>query len=879
MVRSLNSHVALAICLLLFFATFASPVGGHIWTNASGDGNYDNDLNWNPEYKPGPSDQVDWFDVGGMVNFNAHETCNSALINNAVTWGLDGYRFEPSGVIVGGGAPTGSHLTAIGGTVLTSHTGMGDYSSSSLGALTIDSTRWESAGMVTCGGVADGTLRVTNVGTLFTNDASVGAIARGAVTIEGQSTWVNYSQMRLGENGTAVVEVTGQSIVESGGQIFMAADHEQSSAHVTIEGNGSSLMSGNELVIGQRGAAMIVIRDGAQMQAGQEGSGNADYEEVHIAEEVTSQASVTIDGMGSKLLAGGELFIARGGDATVVVSSGGTLSSGAWGGNWLIEVARDEGSVADLTIDGAGSSMTGGGHVVIAEQGTARVTVSGGGRITTGRDDSMGILLAGQSQGEAELVIEGPGSCVLAKDGFDIGGMGTATVAILDGGELVAERYATNPAYVNLAREPGSTANVVIDGVGSCMDVDGGVYVGGTQYNMGGNATLAVNNGGAIEATGEVRVYETGSLTVDGGSISAGSLQVLNPVGLWLSGGSVHVTSGAQISEGSSLVMDNNSSFSATLLENRGLIRGSGTIHAGLINETTGTIRVAGSDYLEIACPPVSNHGQINLIGGIIDFYTHVYNQPEGTISGRGGLIFNNGMTNHGKMNFGGDTDIYGRVVNGQEGSLGSDGEITFSSGASGAFYDDVVHNGIKFKVSPNANVAFFGLVTGAGSFTGGGGVWFEGGYSPGNSPAWVQIGVDLTYGSESINTMELAGYIANGPGDTEYDVIEMIDGSKLTLGGTLNIDLLDGFEPVFGSTFDIYRYGSGDWAGVFSTFNSPTWDNGLYFDVTYWDTAVTLRVVPEPTSLSLLLLGGVVLTLLYRRRKQSTRANRVRTE
>jgi len=188
------------------------------------------------------------------------------------------------------------------------------------------------------------------------------------------------------------------------------------------------------------------------------------------------------------------------------------------------------------------------------------------------------------------------------------------------------------------------------------------------------------------------------------------------------------------------------------------------------------------------------------------------------------------------------------------------------SGGATAAFYGRVVHNGAKFKVSPNANVAFFGEVTGEGGFSGDGGVFFEGTYSPGNSASWIDMSVNLQYGNENTYVAELEGYTANGPGDTEYDVIAMADSNTLSLDGTLDIDLLGGFEPTIGSTFDIFRYGSGARTGEFDTVLSPTWGAGLYFDVAYTDTAVSLQVVPEPASAFLLALACGVMALRRRR-------------
>lgn len=75
----------------------------------------------------------------------------------------------------------------------------------------------------------------------------------------------------------------------------------------------------------------------------------------------------------------------------------------------------------------------------------------------------------------------------------------------------------------------------------------------------------------------------------------------------------------------------------------------------------------------------------------------------------------------------------------------------------------------------------------------------------PGNSPGELTVDGDLTLTDTSITVIEIAG---TTPGiATGYDVINVT--GILTLGGTLQIELLDGFIP--------------DVADVFNFFNAPT--------------------------------------------------------
>ncbi len=84
----------------------------------------------------------------------------------------------------------------------------------------------------------------------------------------------------------------------------------------------------------------------------------------------------------------------------------------------------------------------------------------------------------------------------------------------------------------------------------------------------------------------------------------------------------------------------------------------------------------------------------------------------------------------------------------------------------------------------------FSGAVSGTGSF--GGNVGFDGSYSPGNTgPAAANFSGSLLFGSASQTNIELGG-ITRG---SQYDAI--VSTGAVTLGGELNVSLLNSFTPV----------------------------------------------------------------------------------
>jgi hypothetical protein len=73
----------------------------------------------------------------------------------------------------------------------------------------------------------------------------------------------------------------------------------------------------------------------------------------------------------------------------------------------------------------------------------------------------------------------------------------------------------------------------------------------------------------------------------------------------------------------------------------------------------------------------------------------------------------------------------------------------------------------------------------------------------------------------------------------TQYDVLEI--SSTASLGGTLNVDLISGFKPTVGETFDIIDYASE--TGTFATLNLPKLTGGDTWSITYNATDVVLTV------------------------------------
>jgi hypothetical protein len=99
-----------------------------------------------------------------------------------------------------------------------------------------------------------------------------------------------------------------------------------------------------------------------------------------------------------------------------------------------------------------------------------------------------------------------------------------------------------------------------------------------------------------------------------------------------------------------------------------------------------------------------------------------------------------------------------------------------------------------------------------------------------------------------------------------QYDRLSVA--GKLTLDGTLSVELIDGFEPLVGDRFDIISAGS--LRGAFDDVALPALTGDLFWEMDSGGDRVTLSVqaVPEPGSLALLALGALGIAARARRRR-----------
>jgi T5SS/PEP-CTERM-associated repeat protein/probable HAF family extracellular repeat protein len=294
--------------------------------------------------------------------------------------------------------------------------------------------------------------------------------------------------------------------------------------------------------------------------------------------------------------------------------------------------------------------------------------------------------------------------------------------------------------------------------------------------------------------------------------------------------GDVHAVSHAAFHSNAVLLLANGRIFTTPVLSNHGLIRGTGTLSADLINHAGGEIRVADGESLFVSGSVHSNDGKIELISGSLEFVGPLTNTPDtGLITGRTATLrFRDGLINNGAVALStGISDVSGDITN--------NGNLIVSGRATVTFYDDVENNGV-INLAVGSMAVFFGGFAGNG-VGGAGEIFLEGDTRPGMSPGTMSFGGDVRFGISSSLQIELAGRES----ESQHDLLEIA--GTAALGGALDVSLIDGFMPLAGDRFEIVSAGAG-LSGAFATQDLPALGERLMWDIQYGADSITLTVV-----------------------------------
>jgi len=346
-----------------------------------------------------------------------------------------------------------------------------------------------------------------------------------------------------------------------------------------------------------------------------------------------------------------------------------------------------------------------------------------------------------------------------------------------------------------------------------------------------GNNSLGLVNQTLIIATGGVLTIDPGTAGFNNeGTLEVTSHSVLDITGATNSFSNFNATSGT-LTGGTYLVQNGTLQFDgANIVTNTAKIVLSGP-QSQIINKT------GGNGLANFATNTTS--GIFTLMNDP-NFGTSVAFSNAGKVLISKGSTFTVGDANSYTQKSGTTTDV-GTL------SVGSSGAVNVSGGAlvdtgtvtAGRYTQTAgttTVNGTLTAASGGVNISG-GSVFGIGTITGNmdltGGLLSAG--SASKKAGELTLKGTYTQSGAGVFDADLGGTTAG----TQYDVLNIT--STASLGGVLNVDLISGFTPTVGETFDIMDYTSE--TGAFTTLNLPKLTGGDTWSISYNATGVVLTV------------------------------------
>jgi T5SS/PEP-CTERM-associated repeat protein len=689
------------------------------------------------------------------------------------------------------------------------------------------------------------------------NFLKVGAYGTGTMDIDnGASVVVGHANVGVGSGGDGTLNISGGVLQTIGlpfpspifGDLYVG-----SIGTGLIDGTGGLIDISNELIVGNDGGGGTVDLENTDLDAyavrvgtGLTGVGLfklGNGSQANITGSVvlgeTADTSGTLNvtpssGTAADLSVGTELIIGGAGDGTFTAGYGSDVISpvvkiaeqvSSTGSASITGTSSDSNWDGDtLFIGGGGTGAGGTGSMIVGNGGNLNFTNTirvwstgslhiGGGTVTTGVLSRFDIPQEGAlnwTSGDLTLTNSdlsvGTGTTInfFLGDNFTLPHSGVLTIS---GEAVIGDPVTTGPGTLVIRDRmvTGSFERTLVGAAGSLtldsatldtnlLELRAGAVLVGEGTVDGRVLALA---GSAITINGNLTLGDASrfdGVVIDTNLQIAGNILTLNSAG-FAALGPVTTVSGGELRAPSGIALDPGD-----------VISGSGTIIAEVAAAAGSIINVDGNLILgdSTAFDGFVSDGRLdvnNFSATLRDANEAIL--PSLVTLGASGVPGTLRTDNGAVLEFGKAMTGYGTVgLN----TIGLDDPTK-----------PFVNNGTIQGNSAGQPIIMEGFVKGVGTFDH---VVFTGTFSPGLSPTVISAG-DVSYAGTL--EIELGG---TTPG-TEHDQIN--HSGTATLGGILDLSLINGFIPGAGDSFDILDWGS--ITGNFSALNLPTLGGGLDWD------------------------------------------------
>ncbi|MFV0473171.1 MAG: autotransporter domain-containing protein [Pikeienuella sp.] len=337
--------------------------------------------------------------------------------------------------------------------------------------------------------ISDGAVVESNTGYIGRNAGSYGVITIGETGAG--SRWSNGAGIYVGFEGIGVLNIGAGAATAD--EIYLG-HLPGSSGTIDMNGSAASLTVADFIEVGDHSTGSLNISNGAVVQSARG----------WLGDEEDGRGFVYIDGAGSIWRTG---FFNPGaeGAGTVAVTGGGRLeSSYSWS-------AIRSASSADITISGDGSEWALSDYLLLGANGSAKLLVENGGKITSGVG-YIGYDLDNARPGSdkplhGQVTIRGAGAGWTSSSDIFVGHSLNGELWILDGGVVnsAGGAIAFNQ-FAGGATSPSTNGTVLVHGENSRWNI--GANGLGMSIFTDSNANLTIAGGGQVASGGEVTVTQ-----------------------------------------------------------------------------------------------------------------------------------------------------------------------------------------------------------------------------------------------------------------------------------------------------------------------------------------------------------------------------------
>ena len=398
-------------------------------------------------------------------------------------------------------------LDVLDGARVYTPTGYIGLEAGSMGTVTVSGTvsTWENAADLNIGLAGTGELNVNNGGYVTSQNSDIGLSlgGDGTVNLSGSSTlWENTNSLTVGNEGIGLLDVDNGAKVTSE---FLDIGLTSGGNGIVNISNGGLIELTDRAVVGDAGTGQLNLMSASGLTADTVYVGGSEIEYtggeadghmtitggsivnsrvIVVALNEGSEGTIEVTGPGSQLNQSYYLNFGFNGVGTLLVSDGASVTSD------VSNLGSNSTGEATVTLTGADSTWVNSAHVRVGRAGHGTLNVEDGAYfssnelLVSGNNSGLNILDGGQVDvgtatfgfhhysgfGESGLgVVDGPGSVFNVSE-LNVGEFGHGAVEVTNGGQVNAQNV--------FVATDGGKGKIVVDGVGSRLDLTEDLYVG-----------------------------------------------------------------------------------------------------------------------------------------------------------------------------------------------------------------------------------------------------------------------------------------------------------------------------------------------------------------------------------------------------------------